>query len=160
MLCRHRHRGENARQRWLRKTGQALTPAEDPDPEARLTGYEQDVCIFWRPPNNDQAVIRAPTAACAALRGCKRGEIMTLSIELTADEERRVQAAKANGVDVVSVVRAAIAALPRDSGTVGEQMVAAWARDGVIGSRADIADSQRRARMLRESAQTREPDNL
>jgi hypothetical protein len=85
---------------------------------------------------------------------------MTLSIELTADEERRVQAAKANGVDVVSVVRAAIAALPRDSGTVGEQMVAAWARDGVIGSRADIADSQRRARMLRESAQTREPDNL
>ena len=37
----------------------------------------------------------------------------------------------------------------------GADLVAYWQREGVIGSRPDIVDSQAHARMLREQAQSR-----
>ena len=41
---------------------------------------------------------------------------------------------------------------------IGAQIVAEWEREGVIGYRTDISDSQVHARKIREQAQTRERD--
>jgi hypothetical protein len=87
---------------------------------------------------------------------------MTFTIELTPEETNRLQrAAQARGLDVSALLRRLIAHLPEDAfediaPTWGAQVLAEWEREGVIGYRTDIADSQAHARVLRETAQRRE----
>ncbi|HLK55267.1 MAG TPA: hypothetical protein VKU00_01805 [Chthonomonadaceae bacterium] len=82
---------------------------------------------------------------------------MTLTIELTPEEARRVEEARRRGVGVDALLRRAIAQMPEtETPTVGQEILAELERAGVIGSRPDITDSQAHARTLREQAQRRE----
>jgi cobalamin biosynthesis Mg chelatase CobN len=45
---------------------------------------------------------------------------MTLTIELTAEEEQRIRSAQAKGLDVTAMIRGMLAALPADSVPLSE----------------------------------------
>ncbi len=82
---------------------------------------------------------------------------MTLTIELTTEEEARLrQAAQRAGLDETEYLRGLIEALPLEAmPTNGAELVDYWTRHGLIGYRSDITDSQLYARNLRETAQER-----
>ncbi len=84
---------------------------------------------------------------------------MTLTLELPHDLERKLSAeARRLGLPLEKVALrhlheapAAAETGPRD----GAELVAYWRREGVIGSRPDIEDSQAHAREIRRQAERR-----
>lgn len=83
---------------------------------------------------------------------------MTLTLELSRDLERRLTTEAARlGLPVEQyALRLLGDTAPReDRPTTGAELVAFWQREGVIGSRPDIADSQAHARALRRRAERR-----
>jgi len=88
---------------------------------------------------------------------------MILSLNLTPEEERRVQEARRKGIDVDAMLHEVIAGLPPiatqpEMPRNGAELVARWQELGVIGAwahRTDITDSSAYARHLRHLAETR-----
>ncbi len=84
---------------------------------------------------------------------------MTLTLELPQELERKLSAeARRLGLPLEQVALrcldeapVAAEASPRD----GAELVAYWRREGVIGSRPDIQDSQAHAREIRRQAERR-----
>ncbi|MCP4004548.1 MAG: hypothetical protein GY725_10165 [bacterium] len=84
---------------------------------------------------------------------------MTLTLELPRELERKLSAeARRLGLPLEQVAlrrldaaSASTEASPRD----GAELVAYWRREGVIGSRPDIEDSQAHAREIRRRAERR-----
>lgn len=90
---------------------------------------------------------------------------MTITIELTQDEERRVAEARSRGLDVDALLKGLIGALPAPPAietvpraTTGAEAIAFWQREGVFGLFADRPDSAEFARQLRRQAETRGRD--
>ena len=86
---------------------------------------------------------------------------MTLKLELPEELESRLTGeANRLGLAVeqyaLQLLRHAVP--PTQSPTTGAQLVAYWKREGLVGSRPDIADSSAHARKLRELAQQRRLD--
>lgn len=83
---------------------------------------------------------------------------MTLMLELPSELESELSAeASRLGVSlsdyVLNVLRLARADMNRPRS--GAELVAYWQREGLVGSRGDIADSQEHARQLRKAAESR-----
>lgn len=82
---------------------------------------------------------------------------MTLKLELTQDLEKRLTGEAAR---LGMAVEQYVLQLLRNSSTGGSrskgaELVAFWRKEGVVGSRPDIDDSQEHARALRDRAQRR-----
>ena len=92
---------------------------------------------------------------------------MILTLNLTPEEERRVEQARRKGIDVDAMLHEVIAGLPPDAiepemPRNGTELVARWQADGVIGAwahRTDITDSSAYASELRHRAETRSHNN-
>jgi predicted nucleic acid-binding protein len=83
---------------------------------------------------------------------------MTLTLELSRDLERRLTTEAARlGLPVEQyALRLLGDTAPRENRpTTGAELVAFWQREGIIGSRPEIADSQAHARALRSRAERR-----
>lgn len=84
---------------------------------------------------------------------------MTLTIELTSEEEARLEAAaQRQGREVTDILRDLIAQLPDDDLPIGARLIKQWEAEGVLGAwadREDIGDSAAYARELRRQAETR-----
>jgi len=85
---------------------------------------------------------------------------MTISIELPKDLERELSAEAAQlglplpeyALRLLAVTRRPVTGMkPAD----GAELVSYWQKENLIGSRPDIADSQKHARELRERAERR-----
>ncbi len=83
---------------------------------------------------------------------------MTLTIELSPDEVQRVKQAWSQGVDVTTLIHRLLAQLPAEP-SIGLEIIAEWEREGVIGSRPEIVDSESHARQIREQAQQRQGED-
>ncbi len=90
---------------------------------------------------------------------------MTLTLELTPEQERHIEAeARRRNLDAASYAKALLfneQEASRGDETVEEQwsgadLVAYWEREGVIGSRPDITDSLEHARAIRRKAERRD----
>ena len=97
---------------------------------------------------------------------------MILNLELTPKQEQQLRAeAERRGLDEVSYAKsrlfndtalnenaaealASLGPLPPANGT-GADLVAYWKREGLIGTRPDIEDSQAHARAIRDKAERR-----
>lgn len=97
---------------------------------------------------------------------------MTLTLELTAEQEQRIEAeARRRNMDAASYAKTLlfeedtaeaseeemlppVGPLPPTNGT-GADVVAYWERESVIGSRPDITDSLEHARAIRRKAERR-----
>ncbi len=94
---------------------------------------------------------------------------MTLILDLTPEQERQIEdEARARNMDTRSYALAqifrqheeedsedllpSVGLLPPLNGT-GADLVAYWEREGLIGTRPDIRDSQKRARQIRRQAE-------
>ena len=92
---------------------------------------------------------------------------MTLTLELTPEQEQRIEAeASRRNMDAASYAKALLfeeAAEQLEPAAVqtaeepwsGADLVAYWEREGVIGSRPDITDSLKHARAIRRKAERR-----
>lgn len=83
---------------------------------------------------------------------------MTLTLELPFDLEQRLATeATRLGLPLEQYALALLGRLPRlkESSKKGAELVAHWRREGVIGSRPDIEDSQTYAREMRARAERR-----
>ena len=83
---------------------------------------------------------------------------MTLTLELSRDLERRLTTEAARlGLPVEQYALRLLGDTAPRAGrpTTGAELVAFWQREGVIGSRPDIPDSQAHARALRRGAERR-----
>ena len=78
---------------------------------------------------------------------------MTMTLELTPEEEARLEAeARAKGIDVQTLPHSLIATIPARQPTIGARLLAELEVAGVIGAwadRTDIGDSVEYARELR-----------
>ena len=83
---------------------------------------------------------------------------MTLMLELPTDVEADLAAkAKRQGVPLQEyALRLLSTSVRGHAPQTGTEVVEYWRREGLLGSRTDIADSRQHARMLRESAGRRE----
>ena len=96
---------------------------------------------------------------------------MTLILDLTPEQERQIEdEARARNMDTRSYALAQlfkeheeedsedvlppVGPLPPVNGT-GADLVACWEREGLIGTRPDIKDSQEHARQIRRQAERR-----
>ena len=90
---------------------------------------------------------------------------MTLILDLTPEQERQIEdEARARNMDTRSYALARLFRereeedsedlLPPVNGT-GADLVAYWEREGLIGTRPDIKDSQEHARQIRRQAERR-----
>ncbi len=80
---------------------------------------------------------------------------MTITLNLPNDlESRLVQEASQRGMALPDYVLALLAN-GKPSGMSGSELVAYWKREQLIGSRADIQDSQLHARDIRTQAERR-----
>jgi hypothetical protein len=71
---------------------------------------------------------------------------MTLTIELTPEEERRLQAARAKGIDIQALLKGVIAALPDSPEMVEdrtEELFAQWEREDATDDPAEIEAAER-----------------
>ena len=100
---------------------------------------------------------------------------MTLTLELTPEQEQRIEAeARRLNLDTASYAKALLfedetaegdeehalppaGPLPPANGT-GADLVAYWEREGLIGTRPDIKDSLEHARAIRRKAERRSPE--
>lgn len=83
---------------------------------------------------------------------------MTLVLNLPAELESRLrESAVAYGLSLQDYTLRLLSEAHLDSTQrmSGEEIIAFWHKEGVIGSRNDISDSQAHSRQLRERAQTR-----
>jgi hypothetical protein len=83
---------------------------------------------------------------------------MTLSIELPKDLEQELSAeADQLGLPLseYALRLLAVARRPGTNPADGAELVSYWRKESLIGSRSDIADSQKHARSLRERAERR-----
>jgi predicted nucleic acid-binding protein len=83
---------------------------------------------------------------------------MTLTLELPQDLERRLTTeASRLGLPLEKYALRLLGESPQAEPrpTTGAELVAYWRREGVIGSRPDIADSQAHARTIRHRAERR-----
>lgn len=83
---------------------------------------------------------------------------MTLTLELSLDLERRLTTEAARlGLPLEQYALRLLGDIPEGRGlpSTGADLVAYWNREGVIGSRPDIRDSQAHARALRHRAERR-----
>jgi len=96
---------------------------------------------------------------------------MTLTLELTPEQERHIEAeARRRNMDAASYAKALLfegeadrpikydAAQAAEEQWSGADLVAYREREGVIGSRPDITDSLERARAIRRKAERRTRD--
>ena len=90
---------------------------------------------------------------------------MTLTLELTPEQERHIEAeARRRNLDAASYAKVLLfdeqEAGRRDEAVEeqwsGADLVAYWEREGVIGSRPDITDSLEHARAIRRKAERRD----
>ena len=90
-----------------------------------------------------------------------QGSSMTLTLELPRDLELRLRTeAKRLGLSLEEYALRLLGDKPAvmDQPTTGAELVAYWCREGVIGSRPDIEDSQTHARTIRHQAERRVRD--
>jgi hypothetical protein len=82
---------------------------------------------------------------------------MTITLELTpAEASALTRKSKERGQPLPEYIQARVKELATEElQPIGAQIVAEWEREGVIGYRTDISDSQVHARKIREKAQTR-----
>jgi hypothetical protein len=85
---------------------------------------------------------------------------VTLSLELTPEEERHVEGARARGINVDALLKGVIASLPEmpmapPGGRTGAQILAALEQNDALGSFTDRPDSPEYARELRRKAEAR-----
>ncbi len=83
---------------------------------------------------------------------------MSITIDLPDELVREMSAEAAQlGVPLEEYIRRALAAgrTPERMPKTGAELVAYWQREGLIGSRPDIVDSQEHARQLRMKAEQR-----
>lgn len=100
---------------------------------------------------------------CYAHSSCEAGlpaeqAAMTLTLELPFDLEQRLATeATRLGLPLEQYALALLSRLPRlkESSKKGAELVAHWRREGVIGSRPDIEDSQVYTREMRARAERR-----
>lgn len=86
---------------------------------------------------------------------------MSIVLDLPPDLERKLSTyARQRGISLADYVLQVLGAdtLTQARPTTGADMVAFWNREGLIGTRSDIADSSVHARALRDRAQTRRRD--
>ena len=84
---------------------------------------------------------------------------MTLNLDLPTELETGLVAGAARaGVSVETYALRLLSAAQASSGPIetGAHLVEYWRREGAIGSRVDITDSQSHARTIREAAERRE----
>ena len=82
---------------------------------------------------------------------------MTLMLELPIDVEADLTAEAArHGLPLQDyVIRLLSTAVQGPMATTGAELVEYWRREGLVGTRMDITDSQQHARTLRESVERR-----
>lgn len=83
---------------------------------------------------------------------------MTLTLEIPQELERELTTEAARlGLPLPEYARRLLAAgcAPAASPANGAELLAYWRREGVIGSRSDILDSQKHARAIRRRAERR-----
>lgn len=81
---------------------------------------------------------------------------MTITLELTpAEAAALTRKATAQGQRLPEYIQERVKEIATEETPIGAQIVAQWEREGVIGYRTDITDSQEHARIIREKAQTR-----
>jgi hypothetical protein len=86
---------------------------------------------------------------------------VSIVLNLPPELESKLSAdARQRGLSLADYVLQVLGAdtLPQARPTSGADMVAFWSREGLIGTRSDIADSSVHARALRDKAQTRRRD--
>jgi hypothetical protein len=86
---------------------------------------------------------------------------MTLSLDLPKDLEADLTARAAREGVPVETYALRLLSASRDGASrvqTGAELVEYWRREGVIGSRPDVADSQSHAREIRDAAQRRQRD--
>jgi hypothetical protein len=79
---------------------------------------------------------------------------MTLIIELTPEEERRLQAARAKGIDVEALVKGLISSLPQATETQGnrdEELFAQWAAEDATDDPAEKEAAERELAQFKAS---------
>ena len=83
---------------------------------------------------------------------------MTLMLELPSQVEADLSAeAKCQGVPLQEYALRLLSTAARDqTPKTGAELVEYWRREGLLGTRMDIPDSQQHARTLRESAELRD----
>jgi hypothetical protein len=84
---------------------------------------------------------------------------MTIAIDLPQELEKKLSAeASKHGLPLADYVLRVLSNGGRESVNVesGADLVSYWQHEGLLGSRADIADSQQHAHDLREEAERRE----
>lgn len=70
---------------------------------------------------------------------------MTLTLELTPDEERRLQGARTKGIDVLTLLKGVIASLPEVSATSADrtaELFAQWDSEDAEMTPEDVAEAQ------------------
>lgn len=80
---------------------------------------------------------------------------MTLTIELTPEEARRVEEARRNGVDVDAILRQSIANIPTSKPKTGAEALAFWKKEKSLGIWQDRPDTPELAQQLRREAEAR-----
>jgi hypothetical protein len=86
---------------------------------------------------------------------------MTLTLDLPRELEADLAVGAAwEGVPIETYALRLLAASQDRSSRIqsGVKLVEYWRREGVIGSRSDVTDSQSQARAIRDAAQRREQD--
>lgn len=68
---------------------------------------------------------------------------MTLTIELTPEETRRIEDAKAKGIDVDAIIKGVIAGLPEPMEDRTEELFAQWEAEDATDDPAEIEAAER-----------------
>ncbi len=81
---------------------------------------------------------------------------MTLTLELTPEEEARLHAvAQRQGVEVADLLHRLIAQIPDEDLPIGARLLKQWEDEGILGIWQDRPDSPELARELRRQSETR-----